>query len=107
MSELTTVARPYARAAFNYAVEQGAIENWHEMLAFAAEVAVQEDVNRFLKSAAHREQRSEERRVGKECRCRGWPNQQQKKKKKLASESTVTNRVVSSRRVTHKGRPPT
>lgn len=59
MSELTTVARPYARAAFNYAVEQGAIENWHEMLAFAAEVAVQEDVNRFLQSAAHRDRTTE------------------------------------------------
>lgn len=59
MSEYTTVARPYARAAFSYAVEQGAIENWHEMLIFAAEVANHKDVDRFLKSATHREKTTE------------------------------------------------
>ncbi|RUO23115.1 F0F1 ATP synthase subunit delta [Aliidiomarina iranensis] len=55
MSEFTTVARPYAKAAFNFAVEQGAIQNWHEMLQFAAEVATQEDIRTFLKSANSRE----------------------------------------------------
>jgi F-type H+-transporting ATPase subunit delta len=39
MSELTTVARPYAHAAFDYAVESSDIDNWQSMLAFAAEVA--------------------------------------------------------------------
>lgn len=54
MSQLTTVARPYAKAAFDFAVEQGALEQWHEMLAFAAEVAVNEQVATFLKSASSR-----------------------------------------------------
>ena len=38
MSELTTVARPYARAAFEFAVDSNKIEAWAEMLLFAAEV---------------------------------------------------------------------
>jgi len=38
MSELTTVARPYARAAFEFAVEHKNIKAWSEMLAFAASV---------------------------------------------------------------------
>ena len=39
MSELTTVARPYAKAAFDYAVEANSVDAWHEMLVFAAEVS--------------------------------------------------------------------
>ncbi|PIJ49582.1 F0F1 ATP synthase subunit delta [Erwinia sp. OLTSP20] len=39
MSELATVARPYAKAAFDFAVEHQNIERWQQMLAFAAEVA--------------------------------------------------------------------
>ncbi|GLS90382.1 ATP synthase subunit delta [Psychromonas marina] len=39
MSELTTVARPYARAAFEFAVSNNNIEAWSTMLFFAAEVA--------------------------------------------------------------------
>jgi F-type H+-transporting ATPase subunit delta len=38
MSELTTVARPYARAAFEFAVESNKIEAWSAMLSFAAKV---------------------------------------------------------------------
>jgi F-type H+-transporting ATPase subunit delta len=52
MSELTTIARPYAKAAFDHAVEQGAIQNWHEMLVFAAEVAKNADIAAFL-SGSH------------------------------------------------------
>ena len=33
MSELTTVARPYARAAFEFAVSNNNIEAWSTMLA--------------------------------------------------------------------------
>ncbi|RUO28743.1 F0F1 ATP synthase subunit delta [Aliidiomarina sanyensis] len=51
MSELSTVARPYAKAAFDFAVEQGALQKWHEMLSFAAEVAQNQDVKTFLASA--------------------------------------------------------
>lgn len=55
MSELTTVARPYAKAAFDFAVEQGALQEWHEMLVFAAQVAEDDTVQVFLKGAVGRE----------------------------------------------------
>ena len=48
MSELTTVARPYAKAAFDYAVEQGSVDQWFEMLVFAAEVANNETMASHL-----------------------------------------------------------
>ncbi|ABR73707.1 ATP synthase subunit delta [Actinobacillus succinogenes] len=51
MSELTTIARPYAKAAFDFAVEQSAVEKWHEMLAFIAEVAKDEQIQQFLTSS--------------------------------------------------------
>lgn len=38
MSEFVTVARPYAKAAFDFAVEHQSVERWQDMLAFAAEV---------------------------------------------------------------------
>ncbi len=34
MPENTTIARPYAQAAFEYAREQGQLEAWSEMLSF-------------------------------------------------------------------------
>ena len=52
MSEYTAVARPYAKAAFDFAVGQGALDTWHQMLSFAAEVVQHSDVEVFLKSAA-------------------------------------------------------
>ena len=39
MSELTTAARPYARAAFDIASENNAVDQWTEMLNFCAAVA--------------------------------------------------------------------
>lgn len=39
MSELTTAARPYARAAFDIAVKNNAIEQWTQMLMLCAHVA--------------------------------------------------------------------
>ncbi|MCC5856137.1 MAG: F0F1 ATP synthase subunit delta [Idiomarina sp.] len=54
MSEYATVARPYAKAAFDFAVEQGALAKWHEMLAFAAEVVRHEEMVTFMKSATNR-----------------------------------------------------
>ncbi|RUO19142.1 F0F1 ATP synthase subunit delta [Aliidiomarina haloalkalitolerans] len=52
MSEYTTVARPYAKAAFDFAVEQGALDKWHGMLAFATEVAQNAEVITFLNGAS-------------------------------------------------------
>jgi len=48
MSELTTVARPYAKAAFDFAVEANAIDNWLEMLVFAAEVSKDDTIKGYL-----------------------------------------------------------
>lgn len=39
MADLTTVARPYAKAAFEYAVDSKAVARWSEMLDFCAAVA--------------------------------------------------------------------
>ncbi|WP_019616212.1 F0F1 ATP synthase subunit delta [Psychromonas ossibalaenae] len=50
MSELTTVARPYARAAFELAVENDNIKAWSEMLLFAAEVVTNPTVEVILSS---------------------------------------------------------
>lgn len=51
MSELTTIARPYAKAAFDFAVEKSAVEKWTEMLGFAAEIAKNEQIQAFLNSS--------------------------------------------------------
>jgi F-type H+-transporting ATPase subunit delta len=48
MSEWTTIARPYAEAAFDYAVENKNIAQWQEMLVFAAEVSKNETVKSLL-----------------------------------------------------------
>ena len=56
MSELTTVARPYAKAAFDFAVEANAVDNWFEMLVFAAEVANNETVTDLLSGGTSVEQ---------------------------------------------------
>jgi F-type H+-transporting ATPase subunit delta len=38
MAELTTIARPYAQAAFSLAKQTGELPRWSEMLAFVGEV---------------------------------------------------------------------
>ena len=48
MSDLTTIARPYAKAAFDFAVEKGALDQWGQMLSFAAEVAKNEQMHELL-----------------------------------------------------------
>lgn len=52
MSELTTVARPYAKAAFDFAVENNAVDNWLTMLVFAAEVTNNDTMNSYLTGGA-------------------------------------------------------
>lgn len=47
MSEFITVARPYAKAAFDFAVEHQSVERWQDMLAFAAEVTKNEQMQSF------------------------------------------------------------
>ncbi|MFQ1682261.1 F0F1 ATP synthase subunit delta [Pantoea dispersa] len=52
MSDLITVARPYAKAAFDFAVEHQSIDRWQTMLAFAAEVARNEQMAELLSGAS-------------------------------------------------------
>ena len=51
MSEFVTVARPYAKAAFDFAVEHQSVERWQDMLAFAAEVTRNEQISELLSGA--------------------------------------------------------
>ncbi|ELY2510956.1 F0F1 ATP synthase subunit delta [Cronobacter sakazakii] len=51
MSEFVTVARPYAKAAFDFAVEHQSLDRWQDMLAFAAEVAKNEQMAELLSGA--------------------------------------------------------
>ncbi|PMH45407.1 F0F1 ATP synthase subunit delta [Vibrio sp. 10N.286.49.B3] len=52
MSDLTTIARPYAKAAFDFALEKGQLDQWVEMLAFAAEVAKNDEVRELMGSTS-------------------------------------------------------
>jgi F-type H+-transporting ATPase subunit delta len=51
MSDLTTIARPYAKAAFDFAVEKGQLDLWSQMLTFAAEVTQNEQMKELLSSS--------------------------------------------------------
>jgi F-type H+-transporting ATPase subunit delta len=48
MAELTTVARPYAKAAFEYARDNGKLADWSAQLALAAAVASDESFAAYL-----------------------------------------------------------
>lgn len=50
MSSLTTLARPYAKAAFKLAQAEEALQAWDEMLALAAAIAGDETVLKLIKS---------------------------------------------------------
>lgn len=49
MAELTTLARPYAKAAFEYARDSKALGEWHAQLQSAAAVAADTRVQALLK----------------------------------------------------------
>ena len=56
MSELTTIARPYAKAVFDFAIEQisidkSTVKKWEEMLGFLAEVVENDTIKDFLTSS--------------------------------------------------------
>ncbi|WWO97874.1 MAG: F0F1 ATP synthase subunit delta [Candidatus Dasytiphilus stammeri] len=51
MSELITLARPYARATFDLAVAQNKIEQWQTMLAICAEVSSNEQLKSLISDA--------------------------------------------------------
>ncbi|QQF86135.1 F0F1 ATP synthase subunit delta [Histophilus somni] len=57
MSELTTIARPYAKAVFDFAVEQSekdksAVEKWTNMLEFLSELIRHDKVQTYLTSTS-------------------------------------------------------
>jgi len=56
MSELTTIARPYAKAAFDFAIEANAIESWLEQLTFAAQVSQDNTIRAYLSGGVSVEQ---------------------------------------------------
>jgi len=51
MSQMTTIARPYAKAAFDFAVEKGELTQWASMLAFVGEVAKNDTMQDLLNSS--------------------------------------------------------
>lgn len=51
MSKLVTVARPYAKAAFDFAVEHHDVAHWQPMLEFSAEVSRNEQIAELLTGA--------------------------------------------------------
>lgn len=59
MSEMATIARPYAKAAFDFAVEKGELSQWAQMLTFCSEVAKNKDVAQLLDGAMASEQLAE------------------------------------------------
>lgn len=60
MAELTTLARPYAKAAFLHAQEQNALDQWEAMLGLAAAVVRDPAMQAALDDPARRaEQRAE------------------------------------------------
>jgi F-type H+-transporting ATPase subunit delta len=48
MAELTTVARPYAKAAFEFARDKGKLADWSAQLALAAGLAGDAEFSRYL-----------------------------------------------------------
>ncbi|ACH64954.1 ATP synthase F1, delta subunit [Aliivibrio fischeri MJ11] len=56
---MATIARPYAKAAFDFAVEKGELSQWAQMLTFCSEVAKNKDVAQLLDGAVASEQLAE------------------------------------------------
>ncbi len=48
MAEISTIARPYAVAAYKLGREQNALSKWSEMLGFAAAVADNEQIKAYI-----------------------------------------------------------
>ena len=52
MIEPITLARPYARAAFQFALDNGAVDSWHEALVTVAAVVAEPSVAKVLDDPA-------------------------------------------------------
>ncbi len=53
MAELSTLARPYAKAVFEYAASTAQLDDWYNALAAAASVTRQENVVALLRSPSY------------------------------------------------------
>ncbi|MDP8162643.1 F0F1 ATP synthase subunit delta [Pasteurella skyensis] len=56
MSEISTIARPYAKAAFDFALENDQLDKWQEMLLFLKLVVQEEQVSSYLQSVSSPQQ---------------------------------------------------
>lgn len=50
MAELTTLARPYAKAAFQVALQESSMEEWSKMLAVSAAITNEEGIKLLLQA---------------------------------------------------------
>ena len=50
MADLITIARPYAKAAFDFAVEKNDVDQWLEMITFIGQIASNDAVVKLLKA---------------------------------------------------------
>lgn len=64
MAELNTVARPYTKAAFEYAMETGTLEQWSSMLILAAAAAEDENMAPLLSNPALTDEQKADLMVG-------------------------------------------
>jgi F-type H+-transporting ATPase subunit delta len=56
---MTTIARPYAKAAFDFAVEKNELNQWVQMLTFCSEVTKNKDMAQLLDGAVAPEKLAE------------------------------------------------
>ncbi|KKO49427.1 ATP F0F1 synthase subunit delta [Arsukibacterium sp. MJ3] len=59
MSDLTNIARPYAKAAFDFALEQNDLDGWLQMLVFASEVAKNDQIATLLRTSGIAEKQAD------------------------------------------------
>lgn len=64
MAELNTVARPYTNAAFEYAREQGSLDQWSSLLSLAALAVQDSEMGRVLSNPALTSEQKAELVVG-------------------------------------------
>jgi len=60
MSELITLARPYAKAAFGFAIEQDNLDGWSKMLGFLSSVAIDEAMVTLLDNPSTTKEKASE-----------------------------------------------
>ncbi|PPI88338.1 F0F1 ATP synthase subunit delta [Candidatus Pantoea edessiphila] len=48
MFKLITIARPYAKAIFDFSVENNDVEHWYQMLKLIAEIAIDKEIKKIF-----------------------------------------------------------